>query len=84
MWLQQFKIALAQQNSDSISKLLDEIPTFKSTSQMKEAQYLLAQALELISQFKDETAQTLSQIKQNRDYFASMNTSKSSKLDVST
>ncbi len=84
MWLQQFKIALAEQNSDSISKLLDEMPAFEEVSQMREAQFLIAQAFEFIGQLKEETASTISQIKKSRDYLRSTDVSESTQLNVST
>jgi hypothetical protein len=83
MWLQQFKIALVKQDSNTIDKLLDEMPPFSEVSQMREAQYLLAQASEFIGTLKDNTAHSMAQLKKNSDYLQSTN-SDIPKLDIST
>jgi hypothetical protein len=83
MWLRQFKIALVQRDSDTINTLLDEMPKFTEVSQMKEAQFLLTQASDFISELQDETAHSMAQLKKNSNYLRSTN-SDISKLNIST
>ena len=82
MWLNKFKIALAQKDTDSLEKLLDEIPEFSDINDMKQSLYLFREATELLFSLKDETSASMRQIKKNIDFIRSTHNESSNKLDV--
>lgn len=83
VWLKQFKIALIQEDSDTLSQLLESMPQFQNLQETEEASYLLVQASELMNRLKNETAMTMKQLKKNIDYMKSTETSQNNKLDIS-
>lgn len=83
MWLNKFKIALIEKNTDEIDKLLDEVPEFPNKKNMQEAMYLMREASELLHTLKSETKDTMSQLKKNIDFLNSTQTpNQQNKLDI--
>ncbi len=68
MWLNKFKIALAQKDTDSLEKLLEEVPKFENIEDAKKASYLLREALELLYTLQDEVSTSMRQIKKNINF----------------
>lgn len=83
MWLNKFKIALIEKNTDEIDKLLDETPKFANKRDTQEAIYLMREASKLFYTLKDETKVIISQLKKNIDFLNSTQTpNKQNKLDI--
>jgi len=82
MWNNKFKIALAQKDTNTLEKLLSNIPEFSDEKEIKDAQYLLKEAISLLQTLKEETAISMKQIKLNLDFLASTNNKAPSKLDI--
>ena len=65
MWLNKFKIALIQKDTDSIGRLLDEVPKFANKEDMQEAMYLMKEGLELLYALQGKVTASMKQIKKN-------------------
>ena len=82
MWLNKFKVALAQKDTDSIEKLLDEVPNFEDIEDAKKASFLFEEALKLFNTLKDETAASMKQLKKNIDFVNVTSAKPSNTLDI--
>lgn len=82
MWINKLKIAIIEKNTEAIDGLLDDIPELDSAEEIEEAVYLLREAAELIHTLKNETSQSMRQIKKNIDFLRSTDVPTSSKLDI--
>jgi len=82
MWLNKFKIALVQKDTDSLEKLLNEIPKFDNIEDMKQASYLFKEAMRLLLTLKDETSSSMRQIKQNINFLNVTASNPANKLDI--
>ena len=82
MWITKLKISIVEKDTDVLDKLLDEIPKFTDITEAKEAMYLLKEASILIHTLKDETSNSIKQIKKNIDFLRSSEDPKKSKLDI--
>ena len=76
VWLDRFKIALAERDSTKIEALLEETPTFSTREEMQEALYLLQSAKVMVSEFKDITALQMQKLQKSRDYMNALGASK--------
>ena len=82
MWLNKFKIALAQKDIKTIEKLLDETPAFDDVEDAKKASFLLQEALALFNGLKDEASTSMKQIKRNIDFVNVTSSKPSNTLDI--
>lgn len=85
MWLSKLKIAIVEKNTDLLEKLLSEIPKFdveNDKKDMSEALYLLAEASNLMHTLKNETENSMKQLKKNLTYLRSTHPRATSKLDI--
>lgn len=82
MWLIKLKTALALEEIDTISSMLDDMPQFKTVREMEEAAYLLAQCKILLETYKKQTGQTLYQIKNTLDFLKSTQAEPPSSLNL--
>ena len=82
MWLNKFKIAIVNQDTDAIDRLLNEMPKFSDVSDMQEAKYLLKEATSLMERLKDKTKSSMKQIKQNINFLKSTQANTKSTLDI--
>lgn len=82
MWLNKFKIAVIEKNTDAIETLLEELPTFNSAEEMNEAKYLLKEAANLLVTFREETGESMRQIKKNLSFLKVTQDKKESCLDI--
>jgi hypothetical protein len=82
MWNKALQIAIVEKNVDKIKELLDTPLNFATLEEVREAQYLLAEASELMHELKDDTARTMKQIKKNMDFLQSTQTKTPNKLDI--
>ena len=82
MWLSKFKIAIIEKNTEQINTLLEELPTFTTVDEMKEAQYLMKEAATLLLNLKSQTKDTMQRIQKNLSFLKSTQTNDSSALDI--
>ena len=82
MWLSKFKIAIIEKNTEQIDTLLEELPSFKTEDEMKEAQYLMKEAAVLLLHLKNQTQDTMQRVQKNLSFLKSTQTNDSSALDI--
>ncbi len=82
MWLNKLKIAIIEKNGEALSELLDDIPELKDEKKIEEVIYLLKEAASLMHTLKNETLESMKQIKKNLDFLRSTDIPTSKKLDV--
>ncbi|HUH41914.1 MAG TPA: hypothetical protein VLZ29_02235 [Sulfurimonas sp.] len=85
MWLDKLKVAIVQKDTDSISKLLDDISQIKDAKkleELQEASYLLQEASLLLNSLKDETLNSINQTKKSIDFLGSTDIRNSKGLDI--
>ena len=82
MWLSKFKIAIIEKNTEQIDTLLEELPTFTTEDEMKEAQYLMKEAAVLLLHLKNQTQDTMQRVQKNLSFLKSTQTNGSSALDI--
>ena len=71
MWLNDFKIAIVEQNIEKLNELMDSIPQLETKEEMTEALYLIKEASELVQNLKNETSNSMGQIRKNLHYLKS-------------
>jgi len=84
MWLNKLKIAITNQDTNSIDELLNDMPQFSELSKMQEAMYLLKEAVSLSKKLQDETLYSMKQIKKNIKFIKSTQLDKISSLDITS
>lgn len=82
MWLTNFKTALVLEDFENISKLLEEMPQFKTLREMEEASYLLSQTKTLVEKNKLQTAHVLQQLKNSLNFLKSTQSEPPSSLNL--
>lgn len=82
MWITKLKIALAQKNVDQIEQLIDDTPKFEDVKDAETAMHLLREAMVFIYTLKDETAESMKQVKKNMNFLKSTEPKKTAKLDI--
>lgn len=82
MWLTKLKTALALEEIEVISSLVDEMPVFETLDEMEQAAYLLNHAKTLIEEKKFQTAHSLQQLKNNLNFLKSSHTNQPSSLNL--
>jgi len=68
MWLKELKIAVIQKNVEQVEKTL----------------YLLEEAKSIVQGLKDETAESMAQMKKNIDFLNSATADKTAKFDITS
>ena len=72
MWLDELKIAVANDDAEAIAALADETPSkFDSPEEALQAQELLGAAINLIQKNKNELGKELEKLKNVKKYIAS-------------
>lgn len=61
-WLQEFKIALIEENLGRLSTLHEDIPQFTTLAEAEEAQALIAQAMALFQRASDKSKTAMEQM----------------------
>lgn len=82
MWLTKLKIAIVQKDVDQLDTLLEDIPKLEDPKEIESAIYLLREATELMHMLKDETENSMKQLKKNLKYLRSTEVKPTSKLDI--
>ena len=84
MWLNSLKIAIAKQDIEQLSILLDEVPELKNKKEIEEGMFLLREASSLMHNLQEETTTAMKQVKQNIDFLNSAEANKTAKFDITS
>lgn len=84
MWIQEFKIALMEEDTQKLAQLVDADLQFETTEEMQEAMYLIKEAQKLFSELKNETVRSMKQLKKNIDFLRATETPVVSVLDITS
>lgn len=72
MWLEEFKIALVNENIEAIEALADKVPAeFKNIEEALQAQTLVGEAINLIQKSKADLSKEFEKLKNVKKYIAS-------------
>lgn len=82
MWLNNFKIALIEKDTDKLGKLIGSMPQLENLKEMEEAMYLMKEAKNLLFSLKNETALSMKQIQKNREFLKSALAPQVRKFDI--
>lgn len=81
-WINSLKIAIIEKDPEALEKLLDTLPQFTELEDMQSAESLLKEAWVLMHELRDETADSMKQIKKHMDFLNSTQAPSSNKLDI--
>ncbi|WOE68925.1 hypothetical protein RZR97_07320 [Hydrogenimonas thermophila] len=82
-WLDEFKIALIEENDTKISSLLSSMPSFNTIEENQEAMALIDQARKTYILKKNRLAKQMQQLEKSRKFLlSSENKTKHPKLDI--
>jgi len=84
MWLKELKIAVIQKNVEQVEKLLENISSLDNPQEIEETLYLLEEAKSIVQGLKDETAESMAQMKKNIDFLNSATADKTAKFDITS
>lgn len=82
MWLKQFKIALIEKDIEKLNNLADDLPSLQSDEEREEAVYLFNEASRLVESLKQDTADSMAQLRKNLNFLKSTQMNKSHKFDI--
>lgn len=82
MWLNDFKIAIVQKDTDRINTLLSEMPQFTDLKEMETAAYLLKEANDLLHTLQNDTKHSMQQLKKNIDFLKSTHSDDTPTLNI--
>ena len=82
MWLNDFKIALIEKNTEKLNTLMDELPSLQSLEDIQQALYLLKEANELVGDLKDQTKNSMKLVKKNISFLEATQDISTNKLDI--
>jgi hypothetical protein len=72
MWLEEFKIALVNEDIEAIEALADKVPAeFKNIEETLQAQTLVGEAINLIQKSKADLSKEFEKLKNVKKYIAS-------------
>ena len=84
-WLDDFKIALIEEDEERLSSLISEMPAFDEVDKMKQAMHLIDQAKKLFEEKKKILGVQMSEIERSKKFLTSSDNSfKNSKLDITS
>ena len=82
MWLNKFKVAIAEENAMLIGELLKEVPKFESSIKATEALYLIKEADKLMQRLQAEHLEMKAKLKKHIDFMKSTQNNTPSNLDI--
>jgi len=82
MWLNNFKIALVEQNIDKLIELMQDVPQLNNNKEREEAIYLIKEASNLVNDLKNKTSDSMKQIQKNLNFLKSTEHKTSTRLDI--
>ena len=72
-WVDQLKIALIEKDETKIEKLVEQLPSFNSIEEMKEAAYMMQEAHDFLTSQKEKLATNLLKIKKQKEFLDTAN-----------
>jgi len=81
MWLKKLKSALITKDVNTISTLLDDVPSL-SSDELKEASFLLEEAAKVATQLRDEIGMKIQKVQKNRDFLDATSLSQQQHLNI--
>jgi len=84
MWLKQLKIAVVQKDVELLSSLLEDVPTLEDAKEIETAIYLLKEATDMMQVLKEETKNSMVQMKKNIDFLNATAVNKTAKFDITS
>lgn len=84
MWIQEFKIALIEQDTQKLGTLIDADLHFDTTEEIEEAMYMIKEAQKLLNELKNETAISMKQLKKNINFLNATQSPVVNKLDITS
>lgn len=82
VWLDDFKVALIQDDIDKLEYLASNMPKFETLQQMQEALQLIDNARNKVSILQEQTLGDIKKIKQTISFVKSTLTQNEHKLDI--
>ncbi|WP_456452424.1 hypothetical protein [Hydrogenimonas sp.] len=84
-WLDDFKIALIEEDERRLASLVGQIPAFETTEEIESAMRLIAQARTLMEAKKDQVAKEMREIETAKKFLTSSEEPpESGKLDITS
>jgi hypothetical protein len=80
-WINDFKVAVVEENFKKIEELSNLLPKFIIYTNMIQAQYLIKEALVLLYKEKQQTAIQMQKLKLNRQFLSSSYTGSRNAFD---
>ena len=84
MWLNKLKIAIIEKDMDSLTTLMQILPTFKDPKEIDEALHLIKVATQLVEGFKDEIQNSMIQMQKNIAFLKVTQAPSTGKLDITS
>ena len=82
MWTNQFKIAIVQRDTDTLSDLMNNLPKLEDKKEIEQVIFLLKEATNLVQGLKDDTQTSMIQMKKNINFLEATQASSTSTLDI--
>jgi len=83
-WLAMFKIALVETNTEMLAMLIEEIPVFQSAKEAESARILSQQAIARLQTLREQTRDSMQQIRKNLQFLHATEHSHSGSLDITS
>jgi hypothetical protein len=83
-WLDDFKIALIEEDEPRLASLAERLPTFESVEEMEAAMRLISQAKAMLENKKERIAKEMREIEGARKFLTSSDDPDSVRLDVTS
>jgi len=84
MWINEFKIALIEQDTQKLEKLAGIDLQFDTVEEMQEAMCFIKQAEEFLRELKNDTALSMQQLKKNIDFLKATQAPTVNRLDITS
>ena len=82
MWLKEFKIAIATQNSELIQELIAKVPPFKNLEEANQALYLVIEATEVVENLQDKLSAQMKHLKKHIKFLDATAAQEDQTLDI--
>jgi len=84
MWLKKLTIAIVEKDVKNISKLMDNLPQLTKVEEIDSALSLLNEANNLMVDLREETSNSMIQMKKNINFLDATNVQISHQLDITS
>ncbi|WP_456380359.1 hypothetical protein [Hydrogenimonas sp.] len=70
-WIEQFKIALVEEDEERLSSMMEIPHAFETLKEMREAQALIRQAIEMFEKRKSVVSEEMESVERSKKFFSS-------------